>query len=128
MFSISIKSNEDLKEDSVKTGNNIAKFIKENLNKESLIIKDTNTFNIISGNINTNKNDLIAEINFSCEFSISQDEILDRDKLDKFIFYIKSCLYNLSTIEDNKYLPIQYRTEKNNNDRSDKSTGTGAKR
>lgn len=125
MFSISIKSNDSLVEESVKTGNNIANFIKENLNKNSLIIKDSNTINIVSGNVNTNKNDLVAEINFSCEFSISQDEMLDRDKLDKFIFYIKSCLDNLSTIEDNKYLPLQYRKEKKNNDRSDKSSRTG---
>lgn len=125
MFSISIKSNDSLVEESVKTGNNIANFIKENLNKNSLIIKDSNAINIVSGNVNTNKNDLVAEINFSCEFSISQDEMLDRDKLDKFIFYIKSCLDNLSTIEDNKYLPLQYRKEKKNNDRSDKSSRTG---
>lgn len=125
MFSISIKSNESLKEESVKTGNNIAKFIKENLNKNSLIIKDSNAINIVSGNVNTNKNDLIAEINFSCEFSISQEEMLDKEKLDKFIFYIKSCLDNLSSIEDNKYLPLQYRKEKSNNDRSDKSSRTG---
>jgi hypothetical protein len=125
MFSISIKSNDSLVEESIKTGNNIANFIKENLNKNSLIIKDSNAINIVSGNVNTNKNDLVAEINFSCEFSISQDEMLDRDKLDKFIFYIKSCLDNLSTIEDNKYLPLQYRKEKKNNDRSDKSSRTG---
>jgi len=124
MFSISIKSNELLEEESIKTGNNIAKFIKENLNKNSLIIKDSNAINIVSGNTNTNKNDLVAEINFSCEFSISQEEMLDRDKLDKFIFYIKSCLDNLSSIEDNKYLPLQYRKEKSNNDRSDKPSGT----
>lgn len=125
MFSISIKSNESLKEESVKTGNNIAKFIKENLNKNSLIIKDSNAINIVSGNANTNKNDLIAEINFSCEFSISQEDMLDKDKLDKFIFYIKSCLDNLSSIEDNKYLPLHYRKEKSNNDRSDKPSRTG---
>jgi len=125
MFSISIKSNESLKEESIKTGSNIAKFIKENLNKNSLIIKDSNAINIVSGNVNTNKNDLVAEINFSCEFSISEADMLDHEKLDKFIFYIKSCLDNLSSIEDNKYLPLHYRKEKTTNDRSDKSSRTG---
>jgi len=75
MFSISIKSNDSLKEDSIKTGNNIVKFIKENLNKNSLVIKDSNAINIVSGNVNTNKNDLVAEVNFTCEFSISQEEM-----------------------------------------------------
>ena len=56
MFSISIKSNDSLVEESIKTGNNIANFIKENLNKNSLIIKDSNAINIVSGNVNTNKN------------------------------------------------------------------------
>ncbi len=125
MFSVSIKSNNLLEEEAQKTSNNIVKFVKENLNKNPLVIKDSNAVNIISGNINTNKNDLIAEINFTCEFSISQKDMLDRDKLDKFIFYIKSCLDNLSAIEDNKYLPIQYRGEKGNNDRSDKSSRSG---
>lgn len=124
MFSISIKSNDLLKEDSIKTGNNIALFIKEKLNKESLIIKDSNAINIVSGNINSKKSDLTAEINFTCEFSISHDEILEKDKLDKFIFYIKSCLDNLSSIEDNKYIPIQYRKELLVNDRSNKHSGT----
>jgi hypothetical protein len=126
MFSISIKSNDFLKEDSIKTGNNIVKFIKEDLNKNPLVIKDSNAINIVSGNVNTNKNDLIAEVNFTCEFSISQEEMSDKEKLDRFIFYIKSCLDNLSAIEDNKYLPLHYRKEKNNNDRSDKSSRTGA--
>ena len=125
MFSVSIKSNDVLKDEAIKTGNNISSFIKEKLNKNSLIIKDSNAYNIVSGNVDTNKNDLVAEINFTCEFSISQDDLNDREKLDKFIFYIKSCLDNLSAIEDNKYLPLQYRKEKNNNDRSDKSSRTG---
>jgi hypothetical protein len=64
MFSISIKSNDFLKEDSIKTGNNIVKFIKEDLNKNPLVIKDSNAINIVSGNVNTNKNDLIADVNF----------------------------------------------------------------
>lgn len=126
MFSISIKSNNNLEEDAIKTSTNIAEFIKYKLNKNSLIIKDSNAINIVSGNINTNKNDLVAEINFSCEFSISQEKLVDREELDKFIFYIKSCLDNLSSIEDNKYLPLQYRKEIKNNDRSDKSSRTGA--
>ena len=87
MFSISIKSNDFLKEDSIKTGNNIVKFIKEDLNKNPLVIKDSNAINIVSGNVNTNKNDLIAEVNFTCEFSISQEEMSDKEKLDRFIFY-----------------------------------------
>ena len=124
MFSISIKSNDLLKEDSIKTGNNIALFIKEKLNKESLVIKDSNAINIVSGNINSTKSDLTAEINLTCEFSISHDEILEKDKLDKFIFYIKSCLDNLSSIEDNKYIPIQYRKELLVNDRPNKHSGT----
>lgn len=111
MFSISIKSNERLEEESLKTGNNIANFIKNNLKKTPLIIKDSNAINIVSGNVSANKNDLVAEINFTCEFSISQNEMEDKEKLDKFIFYIKSCLDNLSTIEDNKYLPLHYRKE-----------------
>jgi len=126
MFSVSIKSNDILKDEAIKTGNNISNFIKEKLNKNSLIIKDSNAYNIVSGNVDTNKNDLVAEINFTCEFSISQNELNDKEKLDKFIFYIKSCLDNLSSIEENKYLPLQYRREKDKNDRSDKSSRTGA--
>ena len=126
MFSVSIKSNDILKDEAIKTGNNISNFIKDKLNKNSLIIKDSNAYNIVSGNVDTNKNDLVAEINFTCEFSISQNELNDKEKLDKFIFYIKSCLDNLSSIEENKYLPLQYRRDKDKNDRSDKSSRTGA--
>ena len=126
MFSVSIKSNDILKDEAIKTGNNISNFIKDKLNKNSLIIKDSNAYNIVSGNVDTNKNDLVAEINFTCEFSISQNELNDKEKLDKFIFYIKSCLDNLSSIEENKYLPLQYRGAKDKNDRSDKSSRTGA--
>jgi hypothetical protein len=126
MFSVSIKSNDILKDEAIKTGNNISNFIKEKLNKNSLIIKDSNAYNIVSGNVDTNKDDLVAEINFTCEFSISQNELNDKEKLDKFIFYIKSCLDNLSSIEENKYLPLHYRRDKDKNDRSDKSSRTGA--
>jgi len=125
MFSVSIKSNDILKDEAIKTGNNISNFIKEKLNKNSLIIKDSNAYNIVSGNVDTNKDDLVAEINFTCEFSISQNELNDKEKLDKFIFYIKSCLDNLSSIEENKYLPLHYRRNKDKNDRSDKSSRTG---
>lgn len=111
MFSVSLRSNDLLIDESVKTGNNITKFIKEKLNKDSLVIKDSNAINIVSGITTNSKNDLIAEVNFSCEFSISQEELSDKNKLDEFIFYIKNCLENISAIEDKKYLPLHYRKD-----------------
>jgi len=113
MFSVSIKSEKPLEEQSLKTSNNIVRHLKDELNKKSLtIIKEDNVINITSGNLDPINKGIIAEISFKYQVSISNDDINKREDLDKFIFYIKSCLDNLSAIEDNKYIPLEYRRDK----------------
>jgi hypothetical protein len=113
MFSVSIKSENSSDDILAKTGNNIVNFIKDNLEKKSLVIlKDENAINIISGNINSDVKSLTAEISFKYQISISEDEIKNKESLDKFIFYIKNCLDNISSIEDIKYIPIEHRRDK----------------
>jgi hypothetical protein len=110
MFSVSIKSNEKLEDTVVKTGGTVNKYIKNNLNKKTLIINDENNINITSGKMKEIKNEdkIIAEITFKHEFVIDKDKIENKEKLDEFIFYIKRCLSNLSSIEEGLYRPIQF--------------------
>lgn len=111
MFSISIKTNETINEILASTVNTINGYIKTKLSKKTSLISDEKNVNITSGNILSNRdaNKVVAEINFKYEFLIDKDKLEDKEELDKFIFYIKKCISNLSDIEKEMYIPLHMR-------------------
>ncbi len=103
--------NDKIKENIIlnKTIKNISDFLRKDMNKDINIISDNNSAEIISGNLDINKCDVSVELMFKKTISISLDEVQNLESLDKFISEVKHFCKQVSIIEDNAYIPIEYR-------------------
>ena len=104
-FDNKIKQNKIL----TKTIKNISDFLRKDMNKNINMISDSNSIEIVSGNLDVNKCDISVELMFKKTISISSDEIENRESLDKFISEVKHFCKQASVIEDSAYIPIEYR-------------------
>tara|TARA_A100001011_G_C14228477_1_gene807702 strand:- start:497 stop:856 length:360 start_codon:yes stop_codon:yes gene_type:complete len=103
--------NKKIKENKVlnRTIKNVSDFLRKDMSKEVNIISDSNSTEIISGNLENNNCDITVELMFKKTISISSDDANDLESLDKFVKEIKHFCKQVSIIDNNSYIPIEYR-------------------
>ena len=104
-FNDKIKENKVL----IRTIKNVSDFLRKDMNKDINIISDSNSSEIISGNLDNNKFDISVELMFKKTISIDSEEIQNLESLDKFIDEVKHFCRQVSNIESNSYTPLEFR-------------------
>lgn len=105
IFSEKIKTNSILE----RTARNISDFLKDNMKRELNTISDSNSIEMVSGNLDANDGGVVVELMIKKTLFLERDDLHDRQKLDKLIKEVKHFCEQASSIEDLKYLPINYR-------------------
>lgn len=105
IFSKKIKTNSILE----RTARNISDFLKNNMRRELNTISDSNSIEMVSGNLDANDGGVVVELMIKKTLFLENEDLHDRQKLDKLIKEVKHFCEQASSIEDLKYLPINYR-------------------
>jgi len=105
IFSEKIKSNSILE----RTVKKLSDFLKKEMSREVNMISDSNSIEMVSGNLDTNNGGIVAELMIKKTIILDESDLRDKQKLDKFIREVKHFCEQASNIEDLKYLPINYR-------------------
>jgi len=95
-----------------KTAKTISNFLKIKLNKNTNIISDNSSIEMIAASSSQPLEDndqLIAELFIKKTIVINNSDLEDREKLDKFLSEIKYFCEQASKIEDAKYVPLEFR-------------------
>tara|TARA_X000000950_G_scaffold61762_1_gene75292 strand:- start:16313 stop:16657 length:345 start_codon:yes stop_codon:yes gene_type:complete len=95
-----------------KTAKTISNFLKIKLNKNTNIISDNSSIEMIAASSSQpleDNNQLIAELFIKKTIVINNSDLEDREKLDKFLSEIKYFCEQASKIEDAKYVPLEFR-------------------
>lgn len=95
-----------------KTAKTISNFLKNNLNKNTNIISDNSSIEMIaasSAQPESGDNEFVAELLIKKTIIINNSDLKDREKLDKFLSEIKYFCEQASKIEDTKYVPLEFR-------------------
>ena len=64
---------------------------------------------MVSGNLDTNNDEIITELMFKKTITLKADDLNDRQKLDKYVKEIKHFCEQAASIEDIEYLPLNFR-------------------
>ena len=116
MFAVKIFSKKRRKNNILeRTIQNLSDFLKKEISRDVNIVSDNNSIEMVSGNLDTNSGDIITELMFKKTIVLSSDDLNDRQRLDEYIKEIKHFCKQVASIDDLKYLPINFRKE--NNDR-----------
>ena len=105
IFSEKIKTNSILE----RTARNISDFLKNNMRRELNTISDSNSIEMVSGNLDANDGGVVVELMIKKTLFLEKEDLHDRQKLDKLIKEVKHFCEQASSVEDLKYLPINYR-------------------
>mgnify|MGYP003651025016 CR=1 FL=1 len=105
IFSEKIKSNSILE----RTVKKLSDFLKKEMSREVNMVSDSNSIEMVSGNLDTNNGSIVAELMIKKTIVLDESDLRDKQKLDKFIREVKHFCEQASSIEDLKYLPINYR-------------------
>jgi len=105
IFSEKIKSNSILE----RTVKKLSDFLKKEMSREVNMVSDSNSIEMVSGNLDTNNGGIVAELMIKKTIVLDESDLMDKQKLDKFIREVKHFCEQASSIEDLKYLPINYR-------------------
>jgi hypothetical protein len=105
IFSEKIKSNSILE----RTAKKLSDFLKKEMSREVNMVSDSNSIEMVSGNLDTNNGSIVAELMIKKTIVLDESDLRDKQKLDKFIREVKHFCEQASSIEDLKYLPINYR-------------------
>lgn len=110
MFSVKIIS-ENNRTDSVllRTISKLSDYLKKDMSREVNIVSDSKTIEMVSGNLDTNNDDIVTELMIKKTITIKGSDLGDRQKLDKYVREIKHFCEQAATIEDVEYLPINFR-------------------
>jgi len=73
------------------------------------IVYDNDSIEMVSGNLDTNNGEVITELMFKKTIHLNVDDLQDKQKLDKYIREVKHFCEQAASIEDLKYLPINFR-------------------
>jgi hypothetical protein len=111
IFSKKRKSNNILE----RTIQNLSDFLKKEMSRSVNIVSDNNSIEMVSGNLDTNNGEVVTELMFKKTIILNADDLNDKQQLDKYIKEIKHFCKQVASIEDLKYLPINFREI--NNDR-----------
>lgn len=115
MFSIKILSSKAKRGDVFnRTMSTITRFLKGDLSREVSIISDSSSIEMISNSlhnlsVNTNTETIVAELLIKKTIVINNEDLKDRDKLDKYLSEIKHFCEQAVEVEDVRYLPSHYR-------------------
>tara|TARA_Y100000034_G_C6776625_1_gene346808 strand:- start:437 stop:784 length:348 start_codon:yes stop_codon:yes gene_type:complete len=110
MFAVKI-FNDKIRKNNIlnKTIKNISDFLKKDMSRDVNIILDNNSIEMVSGNLDINNGEVIAELMFKKVITIKSSDLNDREKLDEYIKEIKHFCKQAAIIEDVEYTPIYLR-------------------
>jgi len=110
MFSVKISSEKN-KANSIllKTISKLSDFLKKEMSREVNIVSDSKSIEMVSGNLDTNNDEIVTELIVKKTITLKLEDLGDRQKLDKFVREIKHFCEQAATIEDIEYLPINFR-------------------
>lgn len=110
MFSVKIFSEKN-KTNSIlmKTVSKLSDFLKKEMSREVNIVSDSKTIEMVSGNLDTNNDEIVTELMFKKTITLKIGDLNDRQKLDKYVREIKHFCEQAAAIEDVKYVPINLR-------------------
>lgn len=95
-----------------RTAKTISNFLKVKLNKDTSIISDNSSIEMIAASAakpDTGGDELVAELLIKKTIIINNSDLEDREKLDKFLSEIKYFCEQASKIEDTRYVPLEFR-------------------
>jgi hypothetical protein len=105
LFCENIKTNSILE----RTAKNISDYLKDNMRRELNTISDSKSIEMVSGNLDANDGGVVVELMIKKTLFLEKEDLHDRQKLDKLIREVKHFCEQASSVEDLKYLPINYR-------------------
>jgi|TARA_Y100000287_G_scaffold185769_1_gene189980 hypothetical protein len=110
MFSVKIFSEKN-KANSIlsKTVSKLSDFLKKEMSRDVSIVSDSTSIEMVSGNLDTNNDEIITELMFKKTITLKADDLNDRQKLDKYVKEIKHFCEQAASIEDIEYLPLNFR-------------------
>ena len=102
MFSVKIFSEKN-KANSIlsKTVSKLSDFLKKEMSRDVSIVSDSTSIEMVSGNLDTNNDEIITELMFKKTITLKADDLNDRQKLDKYVKEIKHFCEQAASIEDN---------------------------
>jgi sucrose-6-phosphate hydrolase SacC (GH32 family) len=110
MFAVKIFSKNRRKNNILdRTVQNLSNFLKNQMSRSVNIVYDNDSIEMVSGNLDTNNGEVITELMFKKTIHLNVDDLQDKQKLDKYIREIKHFCEQVASIEDLKYLPINFR-------------------
>jgi hypothetical protein len=114
MFAVKIFSKKRRKNNILeRTIQNLSDFLKKEMSCDVNMVSDNNSIEMVSGNLDTNNGEIVTELMFKKTIVISVEELNDRQKLDKYVKEIKHFCTQASSIEELKYLPLNFRELEN---------------
>ncbi len=110
MFSVKIFSEKN-RENSVlmRTVSKLSDFLKKEMSRDVNIVSDSKTIEMVSGNLDTNNDEIVTELMFKKTITLKIDELNDKQKLDRYVKEIKHFCEQAAAIEDVEYMPINFR-------------------
>ena len=110
MFSVKIFSEKN-RENSIlmRTVSKLSDFLKKEMSRDVNIVSDSRTIEMVSGNLDTNNDEIVTELMFKKTITLKLDELNDKQKLDRYVREIKHFCEQAAAIEDVEYMPISFR-------------------
>ena len=96
-----------------KTISKLSDFLKKEMSREVNIVSDSKSIEMVSGNLDTNNGEIVTELMFKKTIVLNVDDLNDKQNLDKYVKEIKHFCKQVSSIDELKYLPINFRELKN---------------
>jgi hypothetical protein len=114
MFAVKIFS-EKRKADSIleRTIGKLSDFLKKEMSRNVNIVSDSKSIEMVSGNLDTNNGEIITELMFKKTIALNVNDLKDKQKLDQYVREIKHFCEQVASIEDLRYLPLNFRELEN---------------
>ncbi len=110
MFSVKIFSDKDKNNSILKrTMLKLSDYLKKDMSRSVNIVSDSKSIEMVSGNLDTNNDEIVTELMFKKTITLKVDDLSDKQKLDKYVREIKHFCEQAAAIEDLEYLPINFR-------------------
>lgn len=93
----------------IKMISKLSDYLKKDMNREVNIVSGSTTVEMVSGNLDTNNNEIVTELMFKKTITLNADDLNDKQKLDKYVKEIKHFCEQAAAIEDLEYLPLTFR-------------------
>ena len=90
----------------------LSDLLKKDGESELSLIRDRTSVEMVSGNLSSSSNDdndIIVELTIKKAIILKEDDLLDKQRLDKLVKEIAHFCEQSAEIKELKYLPINYR-------------------